>query len=199
MARLGARVEHDLVDRDRPDPDRADQQPDHHRLDDPMRVPEQREQRQVGGGERQHRLCHVGRIHGHSPLPSAIRLNVGRTGRRTRGPKGSGGSLVLRRKPDFANSRRPPTATAKIPRNLAKLGHRTGPQPLTSAIGLTPGYQRGRAQLPCPALCPGDPDPPRMAVRSGLGIGRARPPDTKATCTAPRPAVVAALDLLLAA
>ena len=41
-------VEHGLVDRNCPNPDRADQQPDHYCLDDPMGVPEQREQRKIG-------------------------------------------------------------------------------------------------------------------------------------------------------
>ena len=34
-----------LVDRDRPHPDRADHEPDHHRFDEPVRLPEQAEQR----------------------------------------------------------------------------------------------------------------------------------------------------------
>ena len=60
---LGAGEQHELVDRDGPDPDRADQQPDHHEFDDPVRLPEQREKREVGGRERRNDRCEVGRVH----------------------------------------------------------------------------------------------------------------------------------------
>ena len=45
---LGAAVEQGLVDHDRPDPDRGEQQPDHHGLHDEVRRHEQAEQRQFG-------------------------------------------------------------------------------------------------------------------------------------------------------
>ena len=125
----GARVEHSLVDRDRPDPDRADQQPDHHRLDDPMGVPEQREQRKIGRGQREHRLRHVGRIHRH--VLSAQSGSVGRTGA-AQYPQSTcardDAAHALSRKPNVSRSfvcpvhRRP----TKSPRNLAKLGRESG-------------------------------------------------------------------------
>ena len=67
---LGARVEHDFVDRDRPHPDRAGEQPDHDRLDDPVRLPEQAEQREIGRAER--RLRHAGRVHAISSRLSQV-------------------------------------------------------------------------------------------------------------------------------
>ena len=50
---LGARIQEHLVDRDRPHPDRTRQQPQHHRFHDPMGLQEQRDQRDIGRGERQ--------------------------------------------------------------------------------------------------------------------------------------------------
>ena len=64
-----AREQQGLVDGDRPDPDRANDQPDHHRLDHPMGLPEQMEHRQIGRGQRQGRRHDVGRVHGRVLSP----------------------------------------------------------------------------------------------------------------------------------
>src|SRR5262249_3714039 len=63
----GAAKQHELVDYDGPHPDRSDQQSEHHGLDQPVRLPEQGKQRQVGGAQRQHRLRDIARVHASSP------------------------------------------------------------------------------------------------------------------------------------
>src|SRR5215470_1229695 len=75
-----ARVEDRLVDHDRPHPDRRRQQAEHDRLDDPMGLQEQGQQRKVRGSQRQRRLRDVGRIHEASVL-SARRTRNGPTRR----------------------------------------------------------------------------------------------------------------------
>src|SRR6266702_3852660 len=69
----GAGKQEDLVDGDRPDPDRAGQKSQHHRFHDPVSLPEQRDQRHVGGGgNRKGGLSHFGRIHQQYPLKTIV-------------------------------------------------------------------------------------------------------------------------------
>src|SRR4029077_6119460 len=118
--------QHGLVDGDGPDPDRAHQKPDHDRLDDPMGVPEQVEQRQVGRCQTWcDRLRDVGRIHGASL--SGVRPGNGKTPSHARhsplptGPKGikAAASRAPTKSRNFVRTRAGP-ATGKT-EFLAKL------------------------------------------------------------------------------
>src|SRR5258705_3214320 len=82
-----ARIKKGLIDRDRPNPDRAQNKPDHHSLDDPVRLPEQAEQGEFGRTQAWH--GQVGRIHGLSSL-SPERWAP------SRGPQGTGERSIER-------------------------------------------------------------------------------------------------------
>src|SRR5439155_12574235 len=74
---LGAAIEENLVDRDRPDPDRAGEQAQHDGLHDPMSLQEQGYQRYVGGDQRQGCRSHVGGIHERYPLNASVPIFSG--------------------------------------------------------------------------------------------------------------------------
>ena len=118
---LGAREQQEFVDRDRPDPDRAGQQADHHGLHDPMRLQEQAQDRKIGC-DRQSRLRYVGWVHGMSLPVSRAHVIGGPTNiARHAGPKpenlrrrpldGRGTQIRLSRR-----RRRPPPADRRNPR-----------------------------------------------------------------------------------
>src|SRR5216683_3319284 len=88
---LGARIQERLVDRDRPYPDRTGQQPQHDRFHDPVSLKEKRDQRYVGGCQRQGCLSHVGRIHKRYPLNASVP-----------NPPGANGCRFHSRAPDAA-------------------------------------------------------------------------------------------------
>ena len=95
----GARIENDLVDRDRPNPDRAGQQPQHDAFHDPVSLKEQGNQRDVSGWQRQGGLRHVGRIHKRCPLSSDSRSSQGCNGYRSYGRTKNAGNQHRREKP----------------------------------------------------------------------------------------------------
>ena len=108
--------------------------PRHHRLDQPMGLPKQVEQREVGGGQRQRRRGDVGRIHGR--VLSAIQTRGPMTGaaRRRRDQRSDRQPHRARRpRPEISRGPKPdpPPAGPKSSRNLSKLGRNTGRSRLT--------------------------------------------------------------------
>src|SRR4029079_13023349 len=83
----GARIENQLVDRDRPHRDGGDQKPDHHELDDPVRMQEQLPHRKRCGGGRHGISLRVSSSSG-LPVSAARRGGTGKPSDTTGTPSG---------------------------------------------------------------------------------------------------------------
>src|SRR5262249_53859568 len=130
----GARVEHRLVDRDRPHPDPGDEQAEEQLLDDDVRRPEQAEDRQIRGSERRHQRRDFGGIHGSNIL-SARSSRDGCHPRDHDGRPSRIARCLARRSEIREIVSRPPTGTApdSAP-NLSKLGHLPRPSALAGSM-----------------------------------------------------------------
>src|ERR1043166_7552799 len=144
-----------------------------------MSVPEQREQREVGGRQRQHRLCYIARIHRARPFPlsgPSVKSGAVQTSKHRSAPGKMPRTRSAKNRMSRENSGPVTVRTTKSPRNLAKLGRRTLLlAALTSLIvvkdGLPPvpsaargGQRQAIEQSRASRLCPLDGQKPQFGL-----------------------------------
>ena len=109
-------------------PDRADHEPDHHRFDEPVRLPEQAEQREIGRIR-----ARIGRSVGSMGTLSVA--DNGRAGRRREDQKGDGKRSSARPNPKCRRiSSCPPPAGVRIPRQHVQTRALAAPSDLNDAL-----------------------------------------------------------------